>query len=84
MSSDEKIKQRGIIQFCVGRSNNGDVKNRSTKTPSVAQSLVCKWHNQYSGGRETIMDDDRCGRPVSKSKTSDVKSRRVILRYSLN
>ena len=31
-------------------------------------------------GRETIMDDDRCGRPVSKSKTSDIK----LVKHCLN
>ena len=30
-------------------------------------------HKRYSEERETIMDDDRCGRPMSKSKASDFK-----------
>ena len=48
-----------------------EMLNRSTKKPSVERFLVYKWHKPYSEGQETIMDDDRCGRPVSKSKTSD-------------
>ena len=49
------------------------ILNRSTKRPSVAGSLVYKWHKWYIEGQETIMDNDRCGRLVSKSKTSNVK-----------
>ena len=77
MSSKEKLKKRAIIQFCVGLGHTPvqtmEMLNRSTKKPSVAWSLVYKWHKRYSEGQETIMDNDRCGRPVSKSKTSDVK-----------
>ena len=56
-----------------------EMLNRSTKKPSVARSLVYKWHKGYSEGSETIIDVDRCGLPVSKSKTSGVKSCRMIL-----
>ena len=88
MSSEEKLKQRTIIQLCVCRCHTPvqimEMLKRSTKKSSVARSLVYKWHKRYSEGRETIMDVDRCGLPVSKSKTSDVKSRCVISRYSLN
>ena len=70
MSSEEKLKQRAIIQFCVGLGHTPvqtmEMLHRSTKKPSDARSLVCKWHKRYSEGRETVMDDDRCGRPVSK------------------
>ena len=88
MSSEEKLKQRAIIQFCVGLGHTPvqimGMLNTSTKKPSVARSLVYKWHKRYSEGRQTIMDDYRCCLPVSKSKTSDVKSRCVISCYSLN
>ena len=88
MSSEEKIKQRAIIQGSVGLGHTPvqtkAMLNRLTKTSSVACSLVYKWHKRYSEGRETIMDDDRCGRTASKSKTSDVKSRHVSSRHSLN
>ena len=55
-----------------------EILNRSTKKPSVARSMVNKMYKRYSKGQETIIDD-RCGRPVSKSEASNVKSRRVIL-----
>ena len=86
MSSEENLKQLSIIQFCVGLGHmpvkKMEMLNRLTKKPSVMRSLVYKWHKRYSEGREMLMDDDRCGRPVSKSKTSDVKSRSVISLYS--
>ena len=86
--SEENLNQRGIIQFCVDLGHMSvqtmEMLNRSKNKPSIARSLVYKWHKRYSEGRETIMDDDRCGRPVSKSETSDVKSRSVIWRYSHN
>ena len=84
MLSEEKFKLLAIIQFFVGLCKAMDMLNRSLKTPSVAWSLVYKLQKRYSVGRETIMNDDRCGCPVSKSQTSDVKSRCVISRYSLN
>ena len=77
MSPEEKLKKRAIIQFCLGLGHTPvqtkKMLNRLTKNPSVARSLVYKWHKRCSEGREKIMDDDRCGRPVSKSKTSDIK-----------
>ena len=77
MLSEVKLKQGAINQFCVGLGHTPvqtmELLNRSRKRPSVARSLVYKWHKGYSEGQETIMDDDRCGRPVSISKTSDVK-----------
>ena len=77
MSSEEKLKQRAIIQFRVGLGHTPvqtiKLLNRLTKKPSVARSLVYKWHKRYSEGGETMMDDERCGRSVSESKTSDVK-----------
>ena len=60
-----------------------EMLNRSTKKPSVARSLVYKWHKRYSVGRETIMDDDRCGHPVSKSKTSDINLVKDLLDVNL-
>ena len=77
MSSEENFKQRAIIPFCVGLGHTPvqtlEMLNSLTKKPSFARSLVYKWHKRYSEGRETITDDDRCDRPVSKSKTCDVK-----------
>ena len=65
-----------MIQFWVGLAHTPvqtmEMLNRSTKKPSIARSLVYKCHKRYSEGWEMIMDDDRCGRPVSKSKTSDL------------
>ena len=69
MLSEEKLKQRAIIQFCAGLGHTPvqtmEMLNRSTKKPFVARSLVYKWHKWHSEGRETIMDDDGCGCPVS-------------------
>ena len=50
-----------------------EMLNRLTKKPSVAWSLVHKRHKWYIEGWETIMDHDRCSRPVSKSKTRYVQ-----------
>ena len=76
MTSEEKLKQRAAIQFCVGLGHTPvqtiEMLNRVSKKAPVARSLVYKWHKRYSDGRETIMDDDRCGRPASKSNKSDV------------
>ena len=48
------------------------------KSHSLRGLWYTKWHKPYSEGQETIIDNDRCSRPVSKSKTIDVKSGRVI------
>ena len=83
MSSEEKLKQQAIIQFCVGLGHTPvqtmEMLNRLTKKTSVARSFVYKWHKRFSEGRETIMEDDRCSRLVSKSKTSDVKLAKDLL-----
>ena len=77
MLSEEKLKQRANYQFYEGLGHTQvqtmEMVNRSTKKTSVTQSLVYKWHERYSEGRETIMDDDKCKPYVSKSKKNDVK-----------
>ena len=59
MLSEEKLKQRAIIQTM-------EMLNRSTKKPSVVRSLEYKWHKRYSEGCETIMDYDRCGKNLKQ------------------
>ena len=48
MLPEEKFKQWAIIQFCVDIGHTPfqtmEMLNRSKQKPSVAQSLVYKWH----------------------------------------
>lgn len=76
MASDEQLSQRAVIQFCVNIGKTPvqtmELMSRAAGKPSAARSLVYKWHKRYSDGRESIRDDDRCGRPTSKTRKSDV------------
>ena len=69
MSSEEKLKQWTIIKFCAGLGHTPvqtmEMLNRSTKKPFFARSLVNEWRKRYSEERGTIIDNDRCGCPVS-------------------
>ena len=55
MSSEEKLKQRAIIQFCAGLGHTPvqtmEMLNRSTKKPTVAWSL---WYTNVISG--TVKD----------------------------
>ena len=75
MTSEEELKQHADIQFCINLDKTPvqamELLNRATGKSTVVRSLVYK-DKRYSKGRETIMDDGRCGHPVSKSRKCDV------------
>lgn len=83
MTPEDKLKTRSVIQFCVnlGKSpvETMDLMNTASGKSTVARSLVYKWHKRYSEGRDTIMDDDRSGRPVSRRRESDVELVKCVL-----
>ena len=92
MTPEDKLKTRSIIQFCVNLGKTPvqtmDLMKTASGKSTVARSLVYKWHKRYSEGRETICDDERSGRPVSRRRESDVELVRCVLnedrRYTIH
>jgi hypothetical protein len=58
----------------VTTSNHKFIKQSVTHS-NVSRSLVFKWHERFSDGRGSLMDDKREGRP--SFKTSDVVKNEV-------
>lgn len=73
MTSENFIKQRTIIQFCVqlGKTptQTRDMLEEASIKPTVSRSLVFKWHKRFREGREDVTDDEGRGRKPSTSAT---------------
>jgi len=46
---------------------------------SVCRTLVFEWHKRYSGGRISLHDDERIGRPVTKKSLAAVDQVRDLM-----
>jgi histone-lysine N-methyltransferase SETMAR len=75
----KKVEQRAVIKFGVDIGKTPTETHKFIKRPvthsNVSRSLVFKWHNRFSDGIGSLIDDKREGRP--SFKTSDVVKNEV-------
>lgn len=81
MTSTGDVETRAVIKFCVGLGKT------PTQTLNLIESgmkrkcsraLVFKWHNRFRNGRESINDDERCGRSPTVRKSLAEKVKEMI------
>lgn len=67
MTSTGDVELRAAIKFCVGLdktpSETLKMLESSKTTKKCCKALVFKWHKRFREGRDSIEDDERCGRP---------------------
>ena len=65
MTSEDKMKQKAIIQFCFNfdktPTQDMELMSEASGKPKVACSFVHLWHKSFSKGRETVRDDTTTG-----------------------
>jgi histone-lysine N-methyltransferase SETMAR len=75
----KKVEQRAVIKFGVDIGKTPTETHKFITRPvthsNVSRSLVFKWHNRFSDGIGSLIDDKREGRP--SFKTSDVVKNEV-------
>ena len=89
MASSSDVELRSVVKFCVALNKSPTETLKMIKSTGkyekCSQAFVYKWHARFRSGRDSIMDDPRCGRPSSvKSSTvgkvRDLEDRRVTVR----
>ena len=60
------LEERYAIKFCFKLGKNATEKYGMLQTAFGAfcmnRALVFKWHKRFKEGRESVRDDERCGR----------------------
>jgi transposase len=73
------VEQRSAIKFCVlngiSRGKTIEMLQQAYGDSSVKKTAVYKWYNRFKEGRQGTGDDERSGRPVTKTSSyvADVK-----------
>jgi len=70
------LEQRSAIKFCVKLNENATESYEKLKRAygehALSRTRVFRWYKAFLGGRESVEDEPRSGRPCT-SKTSHVR-----------
>ena len=81
MASTGDVKLRAMIQFCVALEKTPTQTHNMIKeagNSNCSRALVFKWHKRFREGRDSIEDDERCGRSASVRPTMVQQVRNLI------
>ncbi|CAN8003290.1 unnamed protein product [Ixodes hexagonus] len=80
---DQFLEQRYAIKFCVKLRKNGTetlkMLRKAYGDDAMKQSQTFMWHKRFRGGRESVNDDDRSGRPSTSQTDDSVQKVRQVL-----
>ena len=84
---EDNLKEQYAIKFCFKLG-----KNDATETYGMLQTAfgassmnrasVFEWHKRFKGGRESVRNDDRCGRS-KEVNTPELIGQRVRVRVTM-
>ena len=84
MTSTGDVELRSAIKFCVGLdktpSETLKMLESSKTTKKCSKALVFKWHKRFREGRDSVEDDERCGRPAMVRLTMSEKVKELVYR----
>ena len=85
MQSDT-LKERYEIEFCFNLGKNATETYGMLQTafrPScMSRASVFQWHKRFKEGRESVRDDERCGRS-KKVRTPELIDQRIWVRVEV-
>ena len=80
---EDTLEERYAIKFCFKLGKNARETYRMLQTAFGASSMnrasVFEWHKRFKEGRESVTDDERCGRS-KQVNTSELIGQRVTVR----
>ena len=85
MQSDS-LEERYAIKLCLKLGKNATETHRMLQTafgPSwIIQSSVFEWYKRFKDGRESMMEDERCGRS-KEVNTPELIGQRLRVRVTM-
>ena len=85
---EDTLEERYAIKFCFKLGKNDPAETygmlQTAFRPScMNRALVFEWHKRFKEGRESVMDDERCGRSkvVNTSELIGQRVRVTMLRF---
>ena len=84
---EDNLEERYAIKFCFKLGENDTEMYRMLQTAFGASCMnrasVFEWHKRFKEGRESVRDDERCGRSkeVNRSELIGQRVRVTVLRF---
>ena len=82
----DTLKERYTIKFCFKRGENVTETYRMLQAAFGASSMnrasVFEWHKKFKEGRESVRDDERCGKS-KEVNTPELIGQRVRVRVTM-
>ena len=87
MHSDT-LEERYAIKFCFKLGKNAATETyRMLQTAFGASCMnrasVFEWHKRFKEGRESVREDERCGRKSKEVNTPELTGQRVRVRVTM-
>ena len=63
---EDTLEERYAIKFCVKLGKNATetygMRQTAIRASGMNRSSVIEWHKRFKDGRQSLRDDERCGR----------------------
>ena len=83
---EDTLEERYAIKFCFKIGKNATETYEMLPTafgaPFMNQASVFEWHKRFKEGRESVRDDERCGRS-KEVNTPELIGQRVRVRVTM-
>ena len=80
---EDTLKERYVIKFCFKLGKNATGMLQTAFEPScMNRASVFEWHKRIKEGRESVRDDERCGRS-KEVNTPELIGQRVRVRVTM-
>ena len=84
---EDTLEERYAIKFCFKLEKNAarvtyGMLQTVFRTSSMNRASVFEWHKTFNEGRESVRDDERCGRSTEVN-TPELISKRVRVRVTM-
>ena len=83
---EDTLEERYVIKFCFklgkkAREMHGMLQT-AFRAPCMNQASVFEWHKRFKEGRESVRDNERCGRN-KEINTQELIGQRVKVRVTM-
>ena len=83
---EDTLEERYAIKFCFKLGKNAaetyGMLQAVFRPSCMNQASVFEWHKRFKEGRESVRDDERCGRS-REVNTPDLIGQRVRVRFTM-